>query len=65
MTVRHGAPSSPGPHRALRRTSGGVRSRLSLRIWTPNQISINMVRQMDEAVASLHVPDVLRTGTGE
>jgi integrase len=26
------------------------------------QVSINMARQMDEAVASLHVPDVLRAG---
>jgi hypothetical protein len=32
-------PSSPGPHSALSRTSGGVRSRLSLRTWTLKRTS--------------------------
>src|SRR5262249_37350746 len=36
ITVMHGEPSSPGPQRALSRTSGGVRSRLSFRTWTAN-----------------------------
>jgi hypothetical protein len=34
MTVTTGSPWSPGPRRAFWRTSGGVRSRLSLRTWT-------------------------------
>jgi len=32
-----GLPSSPGPHTALRRRSGGARSRLSLQTWTPKR----------------------------
>jgi hypothetical protein len=38
-TVMHGEPSSFGPQRALSRTRGGVRSRLSLRTWTPKRTS--------------------------
>jgi hypothetical protein len=39
MTVITCALSSPGPHTALSRNSGGVRSRLSLRTWTPKRTS--------------------------
>src|SRR5260370_339989 len=37
MTVRTGSPSSPGPQTAFSPTSGGVRSLLSLRTWTPKR----------------------------
>ena len=32
--------------------------------YTTTQKYINMARQMDEAVASLHVQEVLKTGMG-
>jgi hypothetical protein len=56
MTVTTGSPWSPGPHTALRRTSGGVRPRLSLRTWTVKN-SVGARLPGGEAEHAEHVPE--------
>jgi hypothetical protein len=41
-------------------TADALQALMRHKSYTTTQVYINMARQMDEAVAALHVPDVLK-----
>jgi integrase len=49
---------------ADRLTADALQTLMRHKSYQTTQVYINMARQMDEAVASLHVPDVLKKGAG-
>jgi integrase len=49
---------------ATRLTADALQSLMRHKSYTTTQVYINMARQLDEAVASLHVPEVLRAQAG-
>ena len=46
---------------APRLTADALQALMRHKSYQTTQVYINMARQMDEAVAALHVPDVLKT----
>jgi integrase len=46
-------------------TADALQTLMRHKSYQTTQVYINMARQMDAAVASLHVPEVLRTGTSD
>jgi hypothetical protein len=49
---------------AARLTPDSLQAMMRHRSYQTTQLYINMTRQLEEAVRQLHVPEILRAGTG-